>query len=103
LKIPKRREVCLSVFWRYFTFSVWVGRYSTRDERCTCLCSGDIAHSLVLGGARLQCILVSFKGPEEMTAICAPIPMLSHVFCFFGGYSVSGNSKLFSMILGSFT
>ncbi|KAF8222401.1 hypothetical protein L208DRAFT_1157614, partial [Tricholoma matsutake] len=41
--------------------------------------------------ARLQFILVSFEGPEEMTAICAPIPLLSHVFCFFGGYSVSGN------------
>ncbi|KAF8230694.1 hypothetical protein L208DRAFT_1474535, partial [Tricholoma matsutake] len=102
LKDPKRQEVCLSAFWRYFTFSVWVGSVilrAQRDERCACLHSGDIPHSL----ARLQCILVSFEGPEETTAICAPIPMLSHIFCFFGGYSFSGNSKLFSMILGSFT
>ncbi|KIJ91121.1 hypothetical protein K443DRAFT_115518, partial [Laccaria amethystina LaAM-08-1] len=42
--------------------------------------------------ARLQCIIVAFEGAEEMTTMGAPIPMLSCVFCFFGGDSVSGNS-----------
>ncbi|KIJ99740.1 hypothetical protein K443DRAFT_101755, partial [Laccaria amethystina LaAM-08-1] len=53
LKLLKRREICVSAFWSYCTFSVLVSRYprSARiDERCACSRYEDILLSLVLGG-----------------------------------------------------
>ncbi|EDR06533.1 uncharacterized protein LACBIDRAFT_328755 [Laccaria bicolor S238N-H82] len=86
LKVLKRREVCMSAFWRYLPFSVLGSKYlrSRRDERFACPRSGNIFHFLFWGASTLVLFEgpEETRGPEEMRGLRVRVPEICCIFCF---------------------
>ncbi|EDR15386.1 uncharacterized protein LACBIDRAFT_321177 [Laccaria bicolor S238N-H82] len=74
LKAPKRREVCVSVFWRYLPFSVLGSKYLSlkvpkRQEVCVSAFWRYVTFS-VLGS------------PKEMRGLRVRVLEICYIFCF---------------------
>jgi len=76
----------MSVFWRYFTYSVMEGRYFRSLNSPPFLIILDLFKSTI----------VSCKGPEETRAVCCCVLEIFHIFSFHSSRSL--NSPPFLMI-----